>query len=262
MKKFIWVIWVFCIFDLHAENVQNTPAVEKLFRDADVSGTFVLFDVSADRFVIHNLERAETRFVPASTFKIPNSLIGLSTGAVDSMDEVLPYGGKPQYLEIWEKDMGLREAIKISNVPIYRELARRIGLKQMAEYVALLDYGNTDIGDTVDLFWLQGPLKISALEQARFLARLARGKLPLPQNIQSSVRDIVRTDQGEGWILYSKTGWGTSIEPAIGWWVGWVEKNGRIFSFALNVDMPDAADAKIRTSLGMASLEVLGIARR
>ena len=75
--------------------------------------------------------RAKKRFTPASTFKIANSLIGLDVSAVKSVDEVLPYGGKPQRIKEWERDMGLREAIKMSNVAIYQELARRIGIERM-----------------------------------------------------------------------------------------------------------------------------------
>jgi beta-lactamase class D len=233
--------------------------LDALFHDSGVSGTFILYDVSDDRLVIHNQARAETRFIPASTFKIPNSLIGLATAAVTDVDEIIPYGGKPQFLKIWEKDMGLRDAIRISNVPVYQELARRIGLSRMSEYVTLLDYGNKTIGDHVDMFWLAGPLQISAIEQSRFLARLAQGQLPLPLDVQKNVRNIVKVEQGDGWILYAKTGWANSTKPAIGWWVGWVEKDGHIFSFALNIDMPEIGDAAKRVQLGKACLKALGI---
>ena len=70
--------------------------------------------------------------------KVANSLIGLSTGAVRSADEVLPYGGKPQRFKAWEHDMSLRDAIKASNVPVYQELARRIGLERMRANVSRL----------------------------------------------------------------------------------------------------------------------------
>jgi beta-lactamase class D len=95
--------------------------------------------INADKFSGHNQARSTTRFVPASTFKIPNSLIGLSVEAVRNVDDVLPFGGKPQPFDAWEKDMGLREAITLSNVPTYQELARRIGLEKMRENITRLD---------------------------------------------------------------------------------------------------------------------------
>jgi beta-lactamase class D len=238
---------------------QSSPELSKLFNEAGVSGTFVLYDVSAERFTIHDQARAETRFIPASTFKVPNSLIGLSTGVVSDVEELIPYGGKPQFLKVWEQDMGLRDAIKVSNVPVYQELARRIGLERMNDYLALMDYGNKNTGTVVDMFWLQGPLKISAVEQSKFLARLALGELPLSADVQQSVREIIRVDQGDDWVLYAKTGWTTTPTPDIGWWVGWVVKDERIFSFALNIDMVDKGDAAQRMDLGKASLKLLGL---
>lgn len=56
-----------------------------------------------------------------------NSLIGLWSGAVVDVDAVLPYTGEVNpFMQSWKRDMGLREAIVISNVPIYQELALRI----------------------------------------------------------------------------------------------------------------------------------------
>ena len=242
-----------------ASDQVTNPALGRIFQDADVNGTFVLYDASGDYFTIHDQLRAEQRFIPASTFKIPNSLIGLASGAIEDVDDVLPYGGKPQFIEAWERDMGLREAIRISNVPIYQELARRIGLQRMSEYVNLLNYGNGNIGERVDMFWLEGPLKISAIEQSRFMARLGNQALPLSKQVQESVHDILEIDRGHDWVLYAKTGWGTASETAVGWWVGWVEKQGHIYSFALNMDMPDLSDAAKRQELGRACLEALAI---
>jgi beta-lactamase class D len=172
---------------------------------------------------------------------------------------VLPYGGKPQYMKIFEQDMSLREAIKISNVPIYQELARRIGLERMKANVSKLGYGNAEIGPVVDDFWLKGPLNISAVEQTQFLARLAQGQLPFPADAQAKVREIAQLDKGEDWTLYGKTGWTGSQKPGIGWWVGWVEQGGKVYSFALNINMDNISDAPKRLEVGKASLKALGL---
>ncbi|QOC22565.1 MULTISPECIES: class D beta-lactamase [Gammaproteobacteria] len=238
---------------------KESTEIEGLFRDAEVTGTFVLLDAATGSFSGYNQSRAKTRFVPASTFKIPNSLIGLSVGAVESVDEVLPYGGQPQVIKAWEKDMGLREAITASNVPVYQELARRIGTESMRKNLASLDFGNNDIGASVDRFWLDGPLEISAIEQTEFLLRLARNQLPISAKLQSAVREIVLLEQGEGWKLYGKTGWENAPEPGIGWWVGWVEKEDSLFTFAMNMDIHQPSDAGKRVQLGMASLKALGV---
>jgi beta-lactamase class D len=237
----------------------NSEAVGRAFKAAGVTGTFVLYDVAADTYTVHNRARAELRYVPASTFKVPNTLIGLTVGSVASVDQVLPYGGKPQRLKVWEQDMSLRQAIKVSNVPVYQELARRTGMQRMREQLAKLDYGNGDTGRVVDTFWLVGPLKISAVEQARFQARLAGDKLPFPAAAMAATREIMLVEQKDAYRLYAKTGWSDASKPGVGWWAGWVRKGERIYAFALNMDIGDDEDGQKRVPLGRASLAALGV---
>jgi len=260
MKLWLLLWLLVTAFRAQAGDWQESPEVAALFTGAGVVGTFVLYDVAADRYVGHDRSRAQTRFIPASTFKIPHSLIGLAVGAVANVDEIVPYTGPAQpFIEAWGRDMGLRDAIALSNVPIYQELARRIGLERMGEHVRRLTYGNMAIGDQVDRFWLKGPLKISAVEQALFLAKLAKGELPYAAAQQQSLRDILLLEQGPGWKLYGKTGWQNAPEPGVGWWVGWVEKGEQVYSFALNMDIRRESDAAKRMGLGKASLVALKV---
>jgi len=149
--------------------------------------------------------------------------------------------------------MNLRDAIRVSNVPVYQELARRTGLKTMREHVENLSYGNKEIGTVVDNFWLVGPLKINAIEQAQFLAKLAQTSLSYPKDLQTQVKDIVLLESTDTWRLYGKTGWADVDKPGIGWWVGWVEKGDRIYSFALNVDVYGDEEVKKRIPIGRES---------
>lgn len=259
MNYFLSALALLISFPLFAVEWHDSPAVSQLFANAGAQGTFVLYDVSAKKLAGHNYARAETRFIPASTFKIPNSLIGLSVGAVKDVNEVLPYGGQPQPFKQWEKNMDLREAIKVSSVPIYQELARRIGQQRMNNAVNRLQYGNGQIGTVVDRFWLDGPLKISAIEQAQFLALLAQEKLPFPRSAQNRVNEITKLETTPEWTLHGKTGWVTFSKPNVGWWVGWVEKQGKIYAFALNMDMAGEVDLPKRVELGKASLMALGV---
>ncbi len=241
---------------LAAQWIEN-KAIEKMFSDAEVTGTFVLYDIGADTLTGFNKERANTRYIPASTFKIANSLIGVSTGAVKDVDEILPYGGAEQFIKAWENDMSLRDAIVISNVPIYQELARRIGLERMQENVGKLAYGNMDIGPVVDRFWLDGPLEISAVEQTMFVSKLAKKQLDYDEGHQQAVIEILEIEQGDNWSLHAKTGWQTATDPGIGWWVGWVKRDGKIYTFALNIDMNNIEDEPKRIDLGKAALKLL-----
>ena len=259
MRRFFIVLILLFSSQIHALEWKEDDRLSPLFKQFEANGTFVLYDVSTNQFTGHNKARAETRFVPASTFKIAHTLIGLSVGAVSNVDEVLPYGGQPQPIKSWEQDMGLREAIKVSNVPIYQELARRIGLENEQKNLSKLKYGNEQVGKNLTTFWLVGPLKISAIEQTQFLADLAQEKLPYPQPIQKAVQDIIELEKGDHWVLYGKTGWENAPNPGVGWWVGWVKKEDRIYTFALNMDIEKATDASKRVELAKACLKTLSI---
>lgn len=235
-------------FDVRAD-------LAKLFGDRP--GCFALYDVGARRMLVVDAARAQRRYRPASTFKIANSLIALETGAVSDVDEVIPYGGGAQPFKAWERDMPMREAIVASSVPVYQEIARRIGLPRMRQQLTRLGYGDMQTGDVVDRFWLDGPLRISAVEQARFLARLAQGQLPASKRSQQQVREILRLEHDGAAALFGKTGWAFNGQPDIGWWVGWVEREDRIYSFALNIDLRGEQDLGRRREIGEALLRKL-----
>jgi len=239
-----------------AQNVtlRERPDLSEVFREQGVTGTFVLYEPAARAMTVVNKDRAATRFTPASTFKIANSLIALETGVVKDETEVIPYGGKPQPIKQWEHDMGMREAMKLSAVPIYQEIARRIGRDRMRDWGERLDYGNTEIGDVIDRFWLDGPLAISAIEQAQFLARLTAGELPVSKRTTAIVKDILVLERRGDAILYGKTG----LLPKIGWLAGWVERDGAIKTFALNIDINASADVAKRLPLVLELLRRLG----
>jgi beta-lactamase class D len=229
------------------------------FSEAGVTGTFVMLNASDETIRAHDFERARKRFVPASTFKIPNTIIGLDCGAISSVDQILPYGGEPQPFPEWEQDMSLRDAFPISNVPIYQELARRIGYARMQAGVAKLEYGNQEMGQVVDRFWLDGPLEISAVEQIDFLRRLTGGELPVAAEMVEALRDIALVEKTDAYELYGKTGWAGNVEEPVGWFVGWVEKDGISYFFALNIDATSEEEIPKRVPLAKECLRLLGV---
>ena len=235
---------------LAAAEWQENPKIAEIFAAHDATGTFVVYDALKDAHIGHDPKRAETRYSPESTFAIPNALLALSSGAVRSVDDTV---SAPQ-------TMSLREAVPLSYFPLHREVARRIGVTAMQAGLAALEYGNAEIDDNIDSFWIDGPLKISAVEQCRFLDRLAHRTLPLPIAMQEAVQETLWLERGHNWILYGKTGESAADMPGVGWWVGWVRKAGQVYPFALNIDMPDAeSDPPKRMAIGKACLAALGI---
>lgn len=240
---------------------QEIAAINEVFEKENAIGTFVLYDVQENKFIIHNKKRSKHPYYPASTFKIANSLIGLSTQTVKNTDEIFyKYDGSKMFLKSWEKDANLRDAIKVYQLPAFQELARKIGLEKMQENITKLNYGNMKIGNEIDNFWLQGPLEINAIQQTEFLAKLATHQLPYSPSIQQSVQEIIKLEEGTDWTLYGKTGWsGRNAKDSIGWFVGWIESKGKIYSFAMNIDAKEFAELAKREKITQSILKSLGL---
>jgi len=245
--------------DASTADWRESAAVAALFQEAGIDGAFVLFDLTEQNMQGFNLRRANQRYAPSGTFNIAHTLIGLSTGAVASLDEVVPYRGGDQRVDAWERDMSLREAFTLANDAFYQTMAREIGPSQMQQHISALIYGNREFGSTLDPFWEEGILHISAVEQVRFLSLLVRDALPYPRELLSTVRELMLLESGENWQLYGDTGWENAPEAGVGWWIGWLQKDGRWYTFALNMDIEEPADANERLSLGKASLQALGL---
>jgi len=234
-------------------------AIAQLFVDAGVDGTFVSCRSRSDVMVGHNSHRALKRLPPASTFKIPHTLVALKTSAVSDINESFAWDGSPRRFGFWERDMTLAEAFEASNLHVYQEVASRIGRVELESSLVEFNYGNRQVGPWLSSFWLQGPLEISAVEQCRFLLSLATGQFPV-DNVQWKVlRQLMASDAGGGVTLYAKTGWANAPDPGPGWWVGWIEGTFGVVAFALQIDMPEPAHAALRVELGSKALVVLDL---
>src|SRR4029077_20695418 len=116
------------------------------FTDDGTIGTFVGYKTDDYLIIASDNDRSGQAFLPASTFKIPNSLIALETGVVEDPDkDVFKWDGVKRDIEAWNRDHTMRSAIAASAVPVYQEIARRIGQERMQKYVDLFEYGNRDI---------------------------------------------------------------------------------------------------------------------
>ena len=209
------------------------------FFDLGTEGTFVAYKVDDYLIIASDKVRSGEGKLPASTFKIPNSIIALETGVVGDPDkDVFKWDGVNRDIEAWNKYHTLRSAIAVSAVPVYQEIARRIGQERMQKYVDLFEYGNRDIGGGIDQFWLTGNLRIDPVEQIDFVDRLRRGVLPVSKRAQELVRDILPVTKIGDATIRAKSGLlGAEIgKPSLGWLVGWAEKGSSTTVFAMNMD--------------------------
>jgi beta-lactamase class D len=248
---------------------------------------FLLYRPAAGRYLACNPERVQRAFLPASTFKVANALIGLETGAVRDEHELMKWDGRKRAVLAWNQDTDLASGMRNSTIWFYQAMARRIGAARMREWVGRLGYGNGDIGadNTIDHFWLDGALRISAIEQVDFLDRLRRHALPIGERSQATAIHILERDRsgdgsGDRWVLRAKSGAAVPIDAAtgdvvqgedalkqlgsepVGWFVGWIERDaahGGDAVFAFNLRLRDSADMALREPLTRELLVANGV---
>ncbi|MEM8655448.1 MAG: penicillin-binding transpeptidase domain-containing protein [Pseudomonadota bacterium] len=226
-----------------------------------VSTTTIIVTRQSDGQVwASNPARAAQRFSPASTSKIPHSLIALDRD-VATPETVFRWDGVPRSARVWNQDHSLASAFQHSVVWVYQEIARRAGARTMAEGLASFGYGNMEVGsaDQLTTYWLDDTLRISTVEQVAFLSKLALKELPVSEATYAVARDIMVSDQTDAWVMRSKTGWRYSKDSMdIGWYVGWLECPGDTYVFALNMDMPDTRYLSRRKDVAYAVLSDIG----
>ena len=218
------------------EVMTDRPDWGSHFSTAGVNGTLVVIDErkTPAQIMVFNRERAAQRFAPASTFKVPHTLFALDAGVLKDEFQVFTWDGVPRAFAGHNRDQTLRSAMRYSTLWVYQGFAKQIGEARARAYLQAIDYGNADPTAAQGDYWVDGNLRISALEQAAFLRKLYHNALPFKVEHQRLLKDVMIKQATGDWILRAKTGW----EGRYGWWIGWVEyQEGPVF-FALNIDTP------------------------
>lgn len=253
-------IFLLSLFSCSVNRARVDVSLKKYFDEYKVDGCFTMLNNSDGKVTVYNMSLDTTRFLPASTFKIVNSLIGLETGKITDEKMVIKWDGIKRRDE-WNKDLSMEDAFKASSVPYYQEVARRVGMDTMQRWVDTLHYGNKKIGSNIDSFWLDNSIKISPDEQLGLVKRLYFDQLPFQKRTQRIVRGVMEQEDNTLYALSYKTGWGFDEQKnAIGWLVGWIEENKHPYFFVTLVKSPDAGiDMKsVRLSITKNILKQLG----
>lgn len=194
----------------------------------------------------------KTRHTPQSTFKIALSLMGYDAKILKN--EVTPTWpfkkNNEPVLNICKGPHNPRTWMRDSCVWYSQVLTKKIGMPTFKAYVTKFHYGNQDVsGDNgkhngLTQSWLSSSLKISPEEQTVFLQKLTDHQLPVSdQSLEMTKKILFREELPGGWKLYGKTGNGlqqnvdktTPVDLQHGWFVGWIEKNGRVIVFASHI---------------------------
>lgn len=246
----------------YTERIQKEFA--RLIETSNVEGSILLFDFQKEKYYSNDFEWAKIERLPASTFKIPNTIIALETGAIESDTSMFFWDGKPRKMKMWEKDMNLDEAFQISCVPCYQEVAREIGYDRMKQYLGRFNYGNMIFNkNTIDLFWLEGNSGISQYQQIDFLERFYHDGLGVSERTTKMAKEIMVIDEQDSYTLSGKTGWAVSNGKDNGWFVGYVEVDKKVYFFATNLNPKPTLNidrfAEVRIDITKAALKAAGL---
>jgi len=240
MKGSLIIIICIVLFGCSANNVNTDNSLEKYFTENKVEGCFALLDNGTGQFTVYNLSRyRDSAYLPASTFKIVSSLIGLQTGKISNDSMIIKWDGIDRGRAECNKDMSMYEAFRLSCPPWYQELARRIGKDTMQHWLDSLAYGNKKIS-RIDTFWLDNSLKIKPDEELGLVKRLYFNQLPFHQRNQEIVKRTMLFENNTDYRLSYKTGWGQNEGgKQVAWITGWVEENKHPYFFVLNLESAD-----------------------
>jgi beta-lactamase class D len=217
------------------------PEFGNILDSLKVKGAILIYDVKNNTYYSNDFAWTKTGIIPASTFKIPNSIIALETGVIKSDSTIFKWNGEKRKFKKWEEDLTFKKAFQVSCVPCYQEVARKIGVNRMKTYLKKLNYPGMVFDTlTIDNFWLQGKSKISQMQQIDFLERLYFSKLPISKRTDNIMKNIMLIEKTESYTLSGKTGWSMRNDMDNGWLVGYLETNNSVYFFATNVEMKDA----------------------
>ena len=230
----------------------------KLLSNQGITGTIVVSPLSGGKTFVHDDQRANRRFPAASTFKILNTLVSLEENVI-SINDTLKWDGISREIPEWNRDQTLESAFRSSCVWCFQELARRVGAAKYKHHLATSAYGALHEPFSETTFWLDGSLKISAIEQVEFLKKVYLRSLPFKDSSYESLRQIMLIEQNSEYTLRAKTGWATKAKPPIGWYVGYVETRKETWFFAMNMDTPDQSVLPLRQKVTREALQAKGI---
>ncbi len=239
MKYFIVLSLLFSFFAGCSEKNKKEihPEFQAFFDEYQVQGCFLLFDFNTNKTIVYNAERCNQGFLPASTFKMVNTLIGLETGIINGEEFVIPWDSVPRQVPSWNHDHNLTSAFQNSVVPWYQELARRIGTEKMQNWVSKTGFGNMDINaENLDLFWLVGNSRITPYEELNFQKRLVRDELPFHRENIDLLKKIMVMEETHDYVFRGKTGWAVMNDANVGWLVGYLENENRKYAYVINVE--------------------------
>lgn len=236
IKYYLFITITFILFNKSFAQTNNSD----LFSVNNVKGSTTIFDLKNAKWYYTDEKDAHIGTLPASTFKIVNSLIALETKAISTANDTLKWDGKEKshlgtVITAWNQDTDLKGAFKNSTIWFYEVLSQKIGKKKYKKTLKKLKYGNGDISQAKDDFWNYGDFEVTPKNQVEFLIQLSQNQLPFSPENMDLVKEMMVLEKKDNTILRGKTGWTLKDCLNIGWFIGYLSTNDNQYFFATRV---------------------------
>ena len=226
----------------------------------DYTGSFVLYDQSADKWNIYNMEHASTRVSPNSTYKIYDALLGLESGIITPEHSTFTWNGEPYPFNSWEADQDLTSAIHNSVNWYFQAIDSQAGFQSVKTFLQTINYGNQNTGTNLNLYWTDFSLKISPIEQVELLQNFYQNNFHFDRKNIQAVKNALLLSTTSSGSLYGKTGTGrVNGKDVNGWFVGYIESDNNTYYFATNIQAPSNATGSQATEITETILSDFGI---
>ena len=228
-------------------------------------GALEIYDAQSKLSFRVNTPRLSERLPPCSTYLLPHLAIALGTGVIKDTDSLIAFdpAKHPEssfWPQSWQRDQTFDTALKNSVQWYAQEVSARLGTARLEQNLKRLKYGNADISGGLDKFWMSSSLRITSFEQIDFLKAFRDGKLGFNPRVTKALQDAMVIERTVDYTIYGKYGSCPMDDGTyVGWLVGYLERPGKVWYFALNLDGQSLADfAVVRLGIVRGSMQELG----
>ena len=251
------------MFSMNTMMTNSNADLQKIFDENKITGSITIYDYKNKIWIYSDEEDSKARRLPASTFKIPNSLIFLEERVVKDENELMEWDGIKRYNENWNTDLNMKEAFRYSALWFYMKGAGQRKSEKYKEYLKEFSYGNQIVPEKTNSFWIDRSLAISPEEQINFLINLYEEKFSLSEKTYKIVKNIMINEETSKYTLRGKTGWGRDGAENVIWYVGYIETGENVYFFATriinNSEERNSYLLELRKKITMDAFNELGI---
>ncbi len=249
MKKLLAILLAACVVYANAGAI-TTQEFSTLFKN--YNACFVLYNVNENKIVseYNPNNYCNQRLSPDSTFKIPLSLMAFNQGLINQAT-VFKWDGKKGVIPEHDRDQTPNTWLKYSALWVSQRLTPQLGLPLIKHYLAGFNYGNQNftgdpgMNNDITHAWLSSGLKISAMEQLRFLKEMLSNQLPVSKEAVIHTKTNLYIGKLEnGADYFGKTGSGRNgrnerlSNPSKlrdGWFIGFIQNGDQQYIFVSNL---------------------------